>query len=143
MPRKLPQHYVEQQLLQIPSRKVVLKSTGIMFGVHKAGLAWGPAQKTLASALATKAVQGAALALQGVHNIHGGHSLPAGVLSVGYGVADDVLQEHLQNTAGLFVDETADALYTTTASQPTDGRLGDALDVVAQHLAVTLGAALP
>ena len=100
-------------------------------------------QKTLASALATEAVQGAALALQSVHNIHGGHSLPAGVLSVGHGVADHILQEHLQHTTSLFVDETADALHTTTASQTADSRLGNALDVVTQHLAVTLGTALP
>ena len=35
-----------------------------------------------------------------------------------------------------------DTLDTATASQTTDGRLGDALDVVAQDLAVALGAAL-
>jgi hypothetical protein len=35
-----------------------------------------------------------------------------------------------------------DTLDTATASQTADGGLGDALDVVAQNLAVTLGAAL-
>ena len=35
-----------------------------------------------------------------------------------------------------------DTLDTATASQTTDGGLGDALDVVAQDLAVALGAAL-
>ena len=35
-----------------------------------------------------------------------------------------------------------DALDTTAASQTADGGLGNALDVVAQHLAVTLRAAL-
>jgi hypothetical protein len=33
-------------------------------------------------------------------------------------------------------------LDTATTSETTDSRLGDALDVVAQDLAVTLGAAL-
>jgi hypothetical protein len=35
-----------------------------------------------------------------------------------------------------------DTLDTATASQTADGGLGDALDVVAQNLAVALGAAL-
>jgi hypothetical protein len=92
--------------------------------------------------LASEAVQGAALTLEGVHDVHGGHGLPAGVLGVGHGVTNDVLEEHLQHRAGLLVDETRDALNTTTASEAADGRLGDALDVVAKHLAMTLGASL-
>jgi len=44
---------------------------------------------------------------------------------------------------GLLVDETADALNTASASQAADDRLGDALDVIAQHLAVHLNVALP
>ena len=43
---------------------------------------------------------------------------------------------------GVLVDEARDALDATTASETADGRLGDALDVVAEHLAMTLGAAL-
>ena len=39
-------------------------------------------------------------------------------------------------------DEAADALDATTACKAADGRLGDALDVVPEHLAVALGAAL-
>merc|ERR1712216_536840 len=92
--------------------------------------------------LAAEAIQGAALALEGVHDVHGGHGLPAGVLSVGDGVTDDVLKEDLEDTAGLLVDEPGDALDATTASKAADGGLGDALDVVAQHLAVALGPAL-
>ncbi|ELU06605.1 hypothetical protein CAPTEDRAFT_189241 [Capitella teleta] len=79
---------------------------------------------------------------EGVDDVHGGDSLPLGVLSVGDGITDDILKEDLQNTSGLLVDQTRDTLQTTSASQTTDGGLGDALDVVTQHLPVTLGATL-
>ena len=54
--------------------------------------------------LATETVKGAALSLEGVDNVEGGDSLALCVLSVGDGVADDTLEEGLQNTACLFVD---------------------------------------
>ena len=57
--------------------------------------------------------------------------------------SDDVLEEDLEHTAGLFVDEAGDALDTTTACQTADRRLGDALDVIPKDLPVALGAALP
>ena len=78
--------------------------------------------------LTTETIEGAALSLQGVHNIHSGDSLALGMLSVGNSVTDDVLQEDLEDTAGLFVDETRDALHTTTASETADSGLGDALE---------------
>ena len=92
--------------------------------------------------LAAEAVQGAALALERVDDIHGGDGLAARVLGVGHGIADDVLKEDLEDTAGLLVDQAGDTLDAATAGQTADGRLGDALDVVAEHFAVTLGAAL-
>ena len=55
--------------------------------------------------LSPKAVKGASLPLEGIHNIHGGDSLPLGVLSVGDSVPDDVLQEHFQDASGLLVNE--------------------------------------
>ena len=64
------------------------------------------------------------------------------MLSVGGRVADRVLVADHWVSSGLLLDETADALNPASASQAADGRLGDALDVVAQHLAVPLGAAL-
>ncbi len=82
--------------------------------------------------LAAETVQGAALALERVDDIHGGDGLSASVLGVGHGITDDVLEEHLEDTAGLFVDETGDALDTTTASETADRRLRDALDVVTE-----------
>ncbi|KFU99742.1 hypothetical protein N340_06166, partial [Tauraco erythrolophus] len=90
--------------------------------------------------LTAEAVESASLALKGVDHVHGSHRLPLGVLGVGDGVTDHVLQEDLQHAARLLVDEPRDALHAATPSQAADGRLGDALDVVAQHLAVALGA---
>ena len=92
--------------------------------------------------LATESVEGLALPLEGVDDIHGGDGLPASVLGVGDGVTDDVLKEDLEDTAGLLVDEATDALDTATASQTADGGLGDALDVVPKDLPVALGASL-
>jgi hypothetical protein len=62
-----------------------------------------------ASGLAAEAVQGAALALEGVDHVEGGHRLAAGVLGVGHGITDHVLQEDLENTAGLLVDKALDS----------------------------------
>ena len=92
--------------------------------------------------LTTETVEGAALSLESVDDVHGGDGLSAGVLGVGDGVTDNVLQEHLEDTAGLLVDEARDTLDTTSASQTADSGLGDTLDVITQHLAMSLGTAL-
>ena len=55
------------------------------------------------SCLTAEAVKGAALPLEGVDNVEGGDGLALGVLSVCDGVADDTLEEGLENTTGLFV----------------------------------------
>ena len=88
--------------------------------------------------LTTKSVEGASLALQSVDNVHGGDGLSLGVLSVGDCISDDILQEHLQHSTGLFVDQTADSLHSTTASKTPDGWLCDSLDVISEDLPVTL-----
>ena len=93
--------------------------------------------------LATKAIQGATLPLESVDDVHGGDSLPLGVLSVGDSISDDVLQEDLENSTSLLIDKSRDPLDSSTAGQSPDGRLGDALDVVPQHLAMTLGSSFP
>jgi hypothetical protein len=54
-------------------------------------------------------------------NIHGGDSLTTSVLGVGDGVPDDVLEEDLEHTTGLLVDETGDTFDTATTSETTDG----------------------
>ena len=94
------------------------------------------------SNLTAETVQSAALAFQCVNDIHGSHSLPLGVFSVGDSVTNHVLKEHLQHTTGLFVNETRNTFNTTTTGKTTDGRLGDALDVITQNFAMTLGASL-
>lgn len=93
-----------------------------------------------ASCLTSESVQSTALAFQSVHDVHGRDGLALGVLGVGDGIADHVLQEDLEDATGLLVDQARDTLDTSSASQTTDGGLGDALDVVTQHLPVTLGA---
>ena len=80
--------------------------------------------------------------LEGIDHIHGGDSLPLGMFGVGDGIPDDVLKENLEDSTGLLIDETRDTLDSSTASQTSDGGLGDSLDVVSQHLTVTLGASL-
>eukprot|EP00955_Chlamydomonas_euryale_P059345 357359-Chlamydomonas_euryale.AAC.1 len=115
---------------------VVLKNTAVAVDI-----AWA-AQLGCSRCLAAEAVQRTALALERVDDIEGGHGLAARVLRVGDRVADDVLQEDLEHAARLLVDEAADALDATAASQAADRGLGNTLDVVAKHLAVALGAAL-
>ena len=92
--------------------------------------------------LASEAVDGSSLALEGVDDVEGGDGLAAGVLCVGDRVADDGLQERLEDSAGLLVDESGDSLHSTTTSKSSDGRLGDSLDVVPQDLAMALGSSL-
>jgi hypothetical protein len=85
-------------------------------------------------------VQGASLAFQRVDDVHGGDGLPLGVFGVGDGVSDDVLEEHLEHAARLLVDQTGDTFDAAATCETTDGRLGDALDVIAQNFAMALGA---
>ena len=92
--------------------------------------------------LAAEAVKGAALALERVDDIHGGDGLPLGVLGVGDGIPDDILKENLQDSSGLFIDESRNTLDSTSAGKTTDGWLGDTLDVITKYLPVTLGASL-
>ena len=64
------------------------------------------------------------------------------MLGVGDGIPDDVLEEHLQDSPCLLIDETGDTLDASTTSQSADSGLGDALDVVSEYLSVPLGASL-
>ena len=74
-------------------------------------------------------------------DVGGGDCLSLGVLGVGDGITDGVLEEDLEDTTGFFVDESRNELDTSTTSEMTDRWLGDALDAVSQDLSVTLGAA--
>jgi hypothetical protein len=54
--------------------------------------------------LTTETVESTALALEGVDNVERGDGLALGVLGVGDGIADDALEESLEDTTGLLVD---------------------------------------
>ena len=64
------------------------------------------------------------------------------MLGVGDGITDDILEEDLEDAAGLFVDEARDTFDTASTRETTDGGLGDTLDVITQHFAMTFGASL-
>lgn len=49
---------------------------------------------------------------------------------------------YLKHTTSLLIDQTGDTLDTATASKTANSRLSDTLDVITQHLAMTLGATL-
>ena len=76
----------------------------------------------------TEAVEGAALSLKSVDDVESGDGLSLGVLSVGDGVTNNVLEEGSEDVSGLLVDEGGDSLNTTTASESSDRGLGDAKD---------------
>ena len=92
--------------------------------------------------LTSESVQSTSLSLEGIDDIHGGDGLPLGVLGVGDGIPDDILKENLQDSSGLFIDESRNTLDSTSAGKTTDGWLGDTLDVITKYLPVTLGATL-
>lgn len=92
--------------------------------------------------LTTKAIQGTALALKGVHDIHRHDGLPTSMLCVGDGVPNNRFQKDLEYVAGLFIDEAGDTLDASTTGKTTDSGLGNTLDIITKDLAMTLGAAL-
>ena len=92
--------------------------------------------------LASKSIESASLSLESVHHIHGGDGLPLGMFGVGDSISDDILEEHLEDPSGLLIDEPRDPLDSSPPCQSPDGRLGDTLDVVPQHLPMPLGAPL-
>ncbi len=53
--------------------------------------------------LTTEFVEGSALPLQSIDDIHSSDSLPLGVLSVGDSITDDILKENLEDTSGLLI----------------------------------------
>ena len=92
--------------------------------------------------LGTEAVNGLSLAFEGVDDIERGDGLATGMLGVCDGILDNVLEEGLEDLAGLVIHHTVNTLDATTTSQAADRGLRDALDVVAKDLAMTLGATL-
>ena len=93
---------------------------------------------------ASEAIESTSLSLESVDHVHGGDGLPLGVLGVGDRIPDHVLQEdlimykskrahegrnftNLKNTSSLLVDQSRDSLDASPSRQPSDGRLGNAL----------------
>ncbi|CAC5368734.1 H2B [Mytilus coruscus] len=93
-----------------------------------------------AGCLTSESVKGTSLTFQGVDDIHGGDSLPLCVLSVCDSITDDIFQKDFQDTSCFLVDKTRDTFDTTSSCQTTDCWFGDTLDIITQHLPVTLGA---
>ena len=52
-----------------------------------------------------ESIQRTTLPLERIHDIHSGHSLATGVLCICDSVTDDILEEHLKDPTGLFVDQ--------------------------------------
>ena len=128
-------HTLRLEVACILNIMVVLKNTGWN---HEKG-----SSTTFAyTHLSAEAVKGLALTLESVDNIESRHRLAAGMLGVRHGVLDDVLKEGLEDATGLLVHHTGDALDTTTTRNAADSGLGNALDVVAHHLTMTLGGSL-
>ena len=63
------------------------------------------------------------------------------MLSVSNRVPDNILKEDFKHATSFLVDEATDSLHATPSSKATDSRLGDALDVITEDLAMPLGAA--
>lgn len=91
--------------------------------------------------LTTETIEGTSLPLQSINDIQRSNGLPLGVLGIRDGITNDTLEERLEHTTRLFVDHGGNTLDAATAGETTDGRLGDALDVVAENLAMAFGAA--
>lgn len=53
-----------------------------------------------------------------------------GMHSVGDGIPDNVLREHLEQITGFSADATGNILRTTSANKTADGGFGDARDDV-------------
>ncbi|KAJ7977102.1 Histone H4, partial [Quillaja saponaria] len=90
----------------------------------------------------TKTIQSPSLPLKGIHNIHSSDGLPPCMLSVGDSITDNILQEDLEDTTSLFIDETTNSLNATSSRQTTNCRLCNALNVITEHLPVPLGSSL-
>lgn len=60
------------------------------------------------------------MSFERVDNVHSSDGFALRVLGLIHSIANPILKEDIEHTASLLVDETRDALHTTTKS---DGRL--------------------
>ena len=83
------------------------------------------------------------MSLESIDDIEGGDGLSLGVLGVGDGVLDNVLEELSEDNSGLVVDEGADSLDTSSSGESSDSWLGDTEDGVLDGLgSESLGSSL-
>ena len=92
--------------------------------------------------LSAESVEGSSLSFECVDDVEGGDRLSLGVFGVGDGVPDHVFQKDLENSSGLFVNQTGNAFDSTSTGKTTNGGFRNSLDVVTKHLSVTFGASL-
>ena len=76
-----------------------------------------------------ESVEGPALSLEGVDDVHGGDGLPSCVLSVGDSISDDLFKERSEDGPCVVVDERGDSLDTTSSTESSDGWFGDTVNV--------------
>ena len=94
----------------------------------------------LVSFSASESVEGSSLSLECVDNIESGDGLPLGVLGVGDGVSDNILEECSEDVPSLIIDERADSLDTSPSGDSPDCGFGDAKDgLLERFLGVSLG----
>ena len=91
---------------------------------------WSRTNILMVGNLTSKAVQSTSLSLQSIDDVHSGDSFPLGMLSVGDSVTNNIFQENLEHTSGLFINETRDTFDTTSSGQTTNSGLGDTLDII-------------
>jgi hypothetical protein len=58
--------------------------------------------------------------------------LSLGMFGVGDGITDHSLEEALEDSSGLLINQSGDTFDTTSSSKTTDCWLGDSLDVITQ-----------
>ncbi|KAG6544032.1 hypothetical protein Mapa_014555 [Marchantia paleacea] len=92
--------------------------------------------------LSPEPIQSSSLSLQRVHHIHGSDSLSPCVLRICHRISNHILQKNLQNPASLLINQPADSLHSSSSGQTPDGGLGNPLNIISEHLPVTLGASL-
>ena len=92
--------------------------------------------------LSSETIDGSSLSLESVDNVEGGDGLTASVFGVGDSVTDDGFQEGLEDSTGFLVDQSGDSLDSPSASETTDGWLGDSSNVISQDLSVAFSSAL-
>jgi len=97
-------------------------------------------EKSIYGCSTTESVEGSALSLESVDNVHSSDGFSTSVLSVGDGISDNVLEERLEDLSGVVVDERGDSLNTTSSCESSDCGFSDSLNrSLVGSLCVSLG----